>query len=78
MSTDTAEPDELAGLRDLSATLDDAIELFALFLKCAADTRIPTEAMVDTAHQVVGDLAQWRATLHEIAERDEASDQGVH
>jgi hypothetical protein len=72
------QADELSGVRDLSETLDAAIEMLALFLKSAADTSIPTEAMVDAAHQVVGDLAQWRATLQEISDRDETSGEGVH
>jgi len=71
------EPDELDGLRDLGATLDDAIEILALFLSAAANARIPTEAMVDSAHQVVGSLVEWRATLTEIAERDEHGE-GMH
>jgi hypothetical protein len=69
--------DDLAGLRDLRGTLDDAIEILALFLSAAAGARIPTEAMVDAAHQVVGDLAEWRATLEDIAEREDDG-QGLH
>ncbi len=69
--------DDLAGLRDLRATLNAAIEVLAMFLSAAAGAKIPTVAMVDAAHQVVGDLAEWRATLEEIADRKEDGE-GVH
>lgn len=71
------ETDELAGLRDLSGTLEDAMEVIATFLGEAAQTRIPSEAMVDHAHHVMGELAQWRATLEDIVARDDDVE-GVH
>ncbi|MBK6657993.1 MAG: hypothetical protein IPM80_12690 [Proteobacteria bacterium] len=69
--------DELAGLRDLAGTLEDAIEVIADLLGEAIHARIPSEAMIDAAHHVVGELAQWRATLEEIVERDDDAT-GVH
>lgn len=71
------QQDDLDGLRDLRGTLDDAIEILAQFLAAAAKARIPTEAMVNAAHQVVGDLAEWRATLEEIDEREQGGE-GMH
>ena len=73
----TKDTDDLAGLRDLHATLDDAIEILAMFLSAAASAKLPQEALINTAHQVVGDLAEWRATLQEIADR-ESDGEGMH
>ena len=66
--------DDLAGVRDLHATLDDAIETLAKFLSAAANATIPAVSLIDSAHQVVGDLVEWRATLQAIAERQEVGD----
>ena len=63
--------DDLAGVRDLHATLDDAIETLAMFLSAAANAQIPAVSLIDTAHLVVSDLVEWRATLQAIAERQE-------
>ena len=69
--------DDLAGVRDLHKTLDEAIEVLAAFLSAAVGAEIPPETLVDTAHQVIGDLTEWRATLWEITEQ-ESSAEGLH
>jgi hypothetical protein len=69
--------DDLAGLRDLHKTIDDATEVLAAFLSAAASAEIPNEALIDAAHLIVGDLVEWRETLKEIAERDEGGN-AVH
>lgn len=69
--------DELAGVRDLHKTLDEAIEVLAAFLSAAASTEIPQESLVATAHQVIGDLTEWRATLWEITDQ-QSSAEGLH
>ena len=74
---DDVAADELDGLRDLHGTLDAAIEVLAAFLAAAADARIPSEALIDDAHEVVGDLAEWRATLAEIDARNQGGE-GLH
>lgn len=71
------EHDELDGLRDLGATLDEAIETIAAFLAEAAHARVPSVAMIDRAHEVVGNLVQWRATLEDIVARDDDAE-GMH
>ena len=65
------DKDDLAGLRDLHKTIDDAIEIIAAFLTAAASAEIPDEAVIDAAHETVGNLVEWRETLKEIAQRDE-------
>jgi hypothetical protein len=69
--------DELAGVRDLHKTLDEAIEVLAAFLSAAASTEMPPESLVTTAHQVIGDLTEWRATLWEITDQ-EPDAEGLH
>ena len=64
-------------MRDLCGTLEDAMELIATFLAEAAQSRIPSEGMVDHAHHVMGELAQWRATLEDIVARDDDVE-GMH
>ncbi len=69
--------DDLAGVRDLHKTLDEAIEVLAAFLSAAVAAEIPPVTLVDTAHQVIGDLTEWRATLWEITDQ-EPSAAGLH
>lgn len=69
--------DDLAGMRDLCGTLEDAMEIIAAFLGEAAQARIPSEATVDHAHHIMGELAQWRATLEDIVARDNDTE-GMH
>lgn len=69
--------DDLAGVRDLHKTLDEAIDVLAAFLSAAVAAEIPPETLVDTAHQVIGDLTEWRATLWEITDQ-EPSAEGLH
>ena len=69
--------DDLAGVRDLHKTLDEAIEVLAAFLSAAAGAEIPPEKLVDTTHRVIGDLTEWRATLWEITDQ-EPGGEGLH
>lgn len=69
--TTMTDKDDLAGLRDLHKTIDDATEVLAAFLSAAASAALPSEALVDAAHKTCGDLAEWRETLKEITRRDE-------
>lgn len=71
------DQDELAGVRDLYKTLDEAIEVLAAFLRAAASAEMPQETVVTTAHQVIGDLTEWRATLWEITDQ-ETAEAGLH
>lgn len=74
MNEDT---DELAGVRDLHKTVDEAIEVLAAFLNAAASAQMPSESLVNTAHQVIGDLTEWRATLWDITDQP-AGGEGLH
>ena len=74
MNEDT---DELAGVRDLHKTVDEAIEVLAAFLNAAAGAQMPSETLVNTAHQVIGDLTEWRATLWDITDQP-ADGEGLH
>ena len=74
MNEDT---DELAGVRDLHKTVDEAIEVLAAFLNAAAGAQMPSETLVNTAHQVIGDLTEWRATLWDITDQP-AGGEGLH
>ena len=65
------DKDDLAGLRDLHKTIDDATEVLAAFLSAAASAQLPSEALVDAAHETCGDLTEWRETLKEITQRDD-------
>ena len=53
----------LMGLEHLSKTLDDASEVLASFLTATAKAECPSEALVDSAHQTIGNLVEWRDTL---------------
>lgn len=66
MNDDT---DDLAGVRDLHKTVDEAIEVLAAFLNAATAVEIPSATLVNTAHQIIGDLTEWRATLWEITDQ---------
>lgn len=74
MNEDT---DELAGVRDLHKTVDEAIEVLAAFLNAAAGAQMPSETLINTAHQVIGDLTEWRATLWEITDQP-VGGEGLH
>ena len=74
MNEDT---DELAGVRDLHKTVDEAIEVLAAFLNAAASAQMPSETLVNTAHQVIGDLTEWRATLWDITDQTPGGE-GLH
>ena len=74
MNEDT---DELAGVRDLHKTVDEAIEVLAAFLKAAAGAQMPSETLVNTAHHVIGDLTEWRATLWDITDQTPGGE-GLH
>ena len=74
MNEDT---DELAGVRDLHKTVDEAIEVLAAFLNAAASAQMPSESLVNSAHQVIGDLTEWRATLWDITDQPPGGE-GLH
>ena len=71
------DADELAGVRDLHKTVDEAIEVLAAFLNAAAGAQMPSETLVNTAHQVIGDLTEWRATLWDITDQTPGGE-GLH
>lgn len=56
------------GLEHLSKTLDDASEVLASFLTATANAECPSEALVDSAHQIIGNLVEWRDTLLEATQ----------
>ena len=53
------DKDDLAGLRDLHKTIDDATEVLAAFLSAAASAELSSEALINAAHKICGDLAEW-------------------
>jgi len=62
---------DLAGLRDLHKTLDDATEALAAFISVARSGEVAPDSLMEAADKTVDELAQWRARIKEAVDAPE-------